>query len=290
MAVRHWFLGGMKPSGHQVAGKKSERGFCRDRLLPYTLGQIKVRGYRLDIGIIYGGVVRNLSVKEVADVLGISARAVLKRLNNDQLRGTRRSNKFGVEEWSVYPNKEIRAALEAAGKIDIFEAEYVTATETESVPVDADETDSDEVSDERSRGWYIEEREKVRIIAEEMVRPLSLRIEQQAVALNEKDRIIEEKDRQLKLLPDFEKQAEKERKAAELKALEAEALKKQIAALEIEKQEADAAKERAAELEKALEQLKAEKAEKEQAVEQKLAAVQQQLEKLQQPWYKKIFG
>lgn len=232
---------------------------------------------------------RNLSVKEVADVLGISARAVLKRLNNDQLRGTRRSNKFGVEEWSVYPNKEIRAALEAAGKIDIFEAEYVAATETESVPVDAYETESDEVTDERGRSWYIEEREKVRIIAEEMVRPLSLRIEQQAIALNEKDRIIEEKDRQLKLLPDFEKQAENERKAAELKALEAEALKKQIAALEIEKQEAEAAKERAAELEKALEQLKAEKEEKEQAVEQKLALVQEQLEKLQQPWYKRMF-
>lgn len=248
-----------------------------------------MRRYRLDIGIIYGDVMRNLSVKEVADVLGISPRAVLKRLNNDQLRGTRRSNKFGVEEWSVYPNKEIRAALESAGKIDILEAEYVAANETESVPVDAYEAD-DEVNDERPAGWYSDEREKVRIIAEELIKPLSLRIEQQAIALNEKDRIIEEKDRQLKLLPDFEKQAENERKAAELKALEAEALKKQIAALELEKQEAEAAKERAVELEKALEQLKAEKEEKEQAVEQKLAAVQQQLEKLQQPWYKKIFG
>lgn len=232
---------------------------------------------------------RNLSVKEVADVLGISTRAVLKRLNNDQLRGTRRSNKFGVEEWSVYPNKEIRAALESAGKIDILEAEYVATNETESVPVDAYEAENDEVQDERPAGWYSEEREKVRVIAEELIKPLSLRIEQQAIALNEKDRIIEEKDRQLKLLPDFEKQAENERKAAELKALEAEALKKQIAALEIEKLEAEAAKERAADLEKALEQLKAEKDEKEQAVEQKLALVQEQLEKLQRPWYKRMF-
>lgn len=248
----------------------------------------KSAGYLPYIDTIYGGDVRNLSVKEVADVLGISTRAVLKRLNNDQLRGTRRSNKFGVEEWSVYPNKEIRAALESAGKIDILEAEYVAATESESVPIDAYEAD-DEVNDERPAGWYSEEREKVRIIAEELIKPLSLRIEQQAIALNEKDRIIEEKDRQLKLLPDFEKQAEKERKAAELKALEAEALKKQIAALEIEKQEAEAAKERAADLEKALEQLKTEKEEKEQAVEQKLALVQEQLEKLQQPWYKRMF-
>src|SRR5271166_1442517 len=63
---------------------------------------------------------KTLSVKQVADVLGVSPRAVLKRLSNGQLKGTRRTNKYGVEEWWVYPNKEIRASLEASGRIDIL--------------------------------------------------------------------------------------------------------------------------------------------------------------------------
>ncbi|HLG37364.1 MAG TPA: hypothetical protein VI338_04460, partial [Nitrososphaera sp.] len=50
----------------------------------------------------------------------------------------------------------------------------------------------------------------------------------------------EDQNRQLRLLPDFQKQAEEERKAAELRALEVEALNKQIAAMEEEKQQLSA--------------------------------------------------
>ena len=46
---------------------------------------------------------------------------------------------------------------------------------------------------------------------------------------------IQQKDSQLRLLPDLQKQAEDERKAAQERAFEIEALKKQIAGLEVEK-------------------------------------------------------
>lgn len=82
---------------------------------------------------------KTLSVKQVADVLGVSSRAILKRLTNGQLKGTRRTNKYGVEEWWIYPNKEITEALRrtgsallsdsAQGHEDDYDNQVLTATQ-----------------------------------------------------------------------------------------------------------------------------------------------------------------
>lgn len=178
---------------------------------------------------------KTLSVKQVADVLGVSPRAVLKRLNNGQLKGTRRTNKYGVEEWWVYPNKEIRGSLEASGRSDLLgndipaDAEIVDAEAESFAPPDDEDIEEPR---EESADWRSAEVARLEIIAEKLMKPLAERIEAQAMALAEKDRIIEEQSRQLKLLPDFQKKAEEERKEAELKSLEVEALNKQIAALQ----------------------------------------------------------
>lgn len=126
--------------------------------------------------------------------------------------------------------------------------------------------------------------------------------------LEEKDQLIgvmrtelADKDRQLKLLPDLEKKAEEERKAAELRALEAAALQKQIEAMQAEKEEALNAQQKVEELERQMEQLRAEEAEKlehlksekeahETAIQKQLAAVTEELEQLRKPWWKKLFG
>lgn len=182
---------------------------------------------------------KTLSVKQVADCLGVSPRAVIKRLNNEQLKGTRRTNKFGVEEWWVYPNKEIRAALESSGKSDILvedgdtDAEVVVEAYAENFSPDQDDRDGDE---EQGASQPVLESLRGSAIAEELWNNIIGRFVGQ---LQERDQLIgemrseiSEKDRQLKLLPDLEKQAEKERKEAELRALESEALKKQIFALQ----------------------------------------------------------
>ena|SRR5579883_2725477 len=234
---------------------------------------------------------KTLSVKQVADVLGVSPRAVLKRLNNQQLKGTRRTNKYGVEEWWVYPNKEIRAAAEATGRADLLgneiptEAEIVDA-ETQSFAPSDDEDIEEPI--EQAPDWRRDEMTRLEIIAEKLMKPLAEKLEAQAMALREKDMIIEDQSRQLKLLPDLEKRAEEERKQSELRALESEALKKQIAALQEQIQQAPAAdvekelqrekEEKESELARLRDELEQERKQKEneiKSLEEKLASVEE---------------
>lgn len=183
---------------------------------------------------------KTLSVKQVAECLGVSPRAVIKRLNNQQLKGTRRPNKFGVEEWWVYPNKEIRSALEAAGKSDILSGEELASDAeivdvfTENFSPDQDESDNDQsdMSNQTTEGM----KGAANGVAEELwnniIGKFLGQLQERDQLIGEMRSEIAEKDRQLKLLPDLEKAAEKERQEAQLRALESEALKKQISALQ----------------------------------------------------------
>jgi uncharacterized coiled-coil protein SlyX len=60
---------------------------------------------------------------------------------------------------------------------------------------------------------------------------------EQAAVLADQEKAIEEQKRQLRLLPDLEKQAEERRKEAETKELEAIALAKQIEAMKVQAEE-----------------------------------------------------
>lgn len=136
--------------------------------------------------------------------------------------------------------------------------------------------------------------------------------------LEEKDQLIgeyraeiAEKDRQLKLLPDLQKQATEEmrqqaeavRKAAELKELEAEALRKQVDAMQIKQTEVELAKQKIAELEKSqaeslrkaeeeIQRLTEEKEAHAKAVQEQLEALSATVQELQKPkpsWFEKWF-
>jgi hypothetical protein len=98
-------------------------------------------------------------------------------------------------------------------------------------------------------------RELTQQFAEQLSREKSI------VAQLQKD--LEDKDRQLKLLPDFEKQAEEQRKATELKELEAVALRKQIEALKESEEAKQAEIAKLAKLEAELPTLAAQKEAKE---------------------------
>lgn len=91
----------------------------------------------------------------------------------------------------------------------------------------------------------------------ELMNPLVKRVEEQAIVLQEQERIIEEQKTKLRLLPDLQSREENERKARELAELELLALKKQIEALQQEKEELGTSAQKAAELEKEIEILKA---------------------------------
>lgn len=216
---------------------------------------------------------RTISVKEAAAALGITPRAVTYRLEKGQLKGTLGKNEFGVPEWRIYPNKEIltginKSSEEAVNSQINFEPDDVIEAES----VESPEAPAGEESEPRFSNEF-------QAIVEECVRPLVDEVKAQALALAEKDRIIEEQNRQLRLLPDLQKRAqeerehaENERKAAELRALEIEALNKQIAAMEEDKRELE------------------EKASQANALVQDIETLKATVEKLQAPWWKKWFS
>ncbi len=218
---------------------------------------------------------RTISVKEAAAALGITPRAVTYRLEKGQLKGTLNKNEFGVPEWRIYPNKEIMAGLNSqpettttTGPIN-FEPEDVVEAESVDAP------DGPEAATQTEPRFATE----FQSLVEQCVRPLVEEVKAQALALAEKERIIEDQKRQLRLLPDFQRQAEQERqhaeeerKAAELRALEIEALNRQIAAMEEQKRELE------------------EKASQASILVSDLEALKTKVQELEKPWWKKWFA
>lgn len=232
---------------------------------------------------------RTVTVKEAADALGLTTRAITSRLAKGDLKGIQKTNAYGVKEWRIYPTKEIASKMKLDQDSDVAENDFPPLEEA----VDA-ETIYEEVQESQHQTWIEEERSRLRLLAEEMMKPLVETIRSQ-------EQQLQEQGRQLKLLPDFQKQAEDERKGAHLKAVEAAALEKQIEALKAEKEESDRAKEQVAALEQSLkeqervknEEIEALKAEKEaqlKAVEEQLSNLSQTVHDLKKPWWQKLFG
>ena len=223
---------------------------------------------------------KTISVKEAAEALGVSPRAVQYKLQSGDLKGTRSKNQYGVAEWRVWPNKEISEALSQKGGKSDGSADAINFAPNESETVEAEEVtfnEGEEVFDEPAN-WRQVEIERLELMAEKLVKPLTERIEAQAVALREQENIIEDQKRQLRLLPDLQKQAQKERelaenerKAAELRALEIEALNRQITAMEEQKRELE------------------EKANQANVLAQDMETLKATVEKLRTPWWKKWF-
>ncbi|MDX2105618.1 MAG: hypothetical protein SFY67_04370 [Candidatus Melainabacteria bacterium] len=171
---------------------------------------------------------RTVTVREVAQALNLTKRAIMYRLESGKLKGIRVKNDFGIEEWRIYPTKEIVEALNRmASKNPTEEPEtYIDHSSIEAQEIGIEEYE--EVA-ESSFSGVRNDRERIRLLAEELVTPLLEKIDSQTRLLIRQE--IEIEDLKIKLLPDLEKKAEEERKAAELKELEIVALQKQIEAL-----------------------------------------------------------
>lgn len=258
---------------------------------------------------------KTISVKDAAAALGITNRAVLYRREKGQLKGQLIKNDHGVPEYRIYPNKEIIEGLRRIGspliasetiqEADIVEAEaqtiFTPGDDIQDMSVESESTD--DAIKGKAGDWIDPTRTAAGGAAEELWSNLINRFLEK---LEEKDQLIGEmrteladKDRQLKLLPDLEKRAEEERKAAELRGLEASALQKQIEAMQAEKEVSLNAQQKVEELEHQIEQLRAGEAEKVEQLKaeneahetaiQKLAAVTEELQQLRKPWWKKFF-
>ena len=186
---------------------------------------------------------RTLTVKEAARALGVSIRTVQHRLNTGELKGKRTPNQYGVNEWRVWPNKEIMEKLSPDQKFE--EMDFSAPVEEfqggdSSAVIDAEAVES---------GQDDFDALSLRTVVRELTQQFAEQLSREKSAVAQLQRDLEDKDRQLKLLPDFEKQAEDRRREAELKELEATALRKQVEALKVQEEAKQAELARLAKLE-----------------------------------------
>lgn len=149
------------------------------------------------------------------------------RLEDGRLKGVRVKNENGQTEWRVYPTKEIIEALNKLAAANPT-TEAVTPEIDDIVDADVELEDYSETSN-NVQEWEERQKAQMKAMAEEFMRPLLERFDAQSRALANKEREIEEL--KIKLLPDLQKRAEEERKAAEAKELEVIALQKQLDAV-----------------------------------------------------------
>ena len=127
------------------------------------------------------------SVKEVADVLGMTPRGVVQRLNRGQLKGTRKVNQFGTAEWQIYGNREILQAVEAKkGNTHSQQSFAPDADDRYEDTVDAENIEVEETFDQKESEWIDIERKRLEVLAETLVKPLTEQLMLQAAALRER--------------------------------------------------------------------------------------------------------
>lgn len=169
---------------------------------------------------------RTLTVKETAKVLGVSVRTIQNRLATNELSGKRITNQYGTSEWRVWPNKEITEKLKdfqldevgTDGPSEEFQGGDSSAVlEAESVEVDSN--------------YFEETQAPITTIIRELSQQFAEQLSKEKQINLQLQYELKEKDVQLKLLPDFQKQAEERRLEAETKELEGIAMTKQIEAM-----------------------------------------------------------
>jgi hypothetical protein len=159
-------------------------------------------------------------------------------------------------------------------------------------------------SEDEVRLWLATERERLKLIVEQVMQPLVEKIATQAQLLAEKDRVIDEQAKQLKLLPDLvERQALEARAQKEAEMSE---LKGKIANLKEQNEQGEIAKVKVVELESTLKELKRIEAESKESAEKQYEDLREererqvkelseemnllscQLEQARRPWWKKF--
>jgi hypothetical protein len=257
-----------------------------------------------------------LNLKQAAAALGMDEKTVQAKLVSGQLKGEKKSE-WLQDKWFVYKrdvddlvaqqkvNKATTGKRPANGK-DTEAAKPSVSFELRPVGKgDPGPASRSRMAREEATVWLGDERDKVKLIVEQVLQPLVDKIAFQARLLAEKDQIIEEQGKQLRLLPDLQKQAAKEQEARDTIV---RLLAERAAMIEQDNRRAELAKQKVGELEGALETLKQAEAENKVTSERQIqqlkndkeiqvASLHQRLDKLvieleaaQRPWWKKWLG
>ena len=230
-----------------------------------------------------------LTVKKAAEKLGLEERIVMERLTKGDLKGEKRSN-WLRDEWFV-SNGAVLKELAKKKESGPGEPNPNTKLAERPVEVEAEAMPDDHCDDD---DWLKNERSRLEQIVEHVMRPLVERVAAQAEALAEKDRIIQEQDIKLRLLPDLEKKAREHDELVTKKTVEISELRQQLSDLINLKEQLDEVEKSKLELEgfmnQEVDRLKREKELNEEAARSQMDALAKELEELRKPWWKKWFA
>lgn len=163
---------------------------------------------------------KTISINEAAEALGVTPGTIQLKLQRGDLKGTRSKNHLGVTEWRVFLSQKHSSNIPGSELISFSPKDIIE-------PSDFDGPDREE----EMRAWRQAEMERLDLIAQTLLKPLTDKIEAQAIALREQSLIIEEQSQKLRLLPDLEKRAREESEAAKMERECVEVLQSEIATL-----------------------------------------------------------
>lgn len=224
---------------------------------------------------------KTISIQEAAEALGVTAGTIQLRLQRGELKGMRSKTAAGSSEWRVFLSQRSADYAFALQNHSIsFSDKDIIDPDDTSYLASPDETIAWRTDD--SGAWRVEEIQRMEMLAETLLKPLTDRIEAQAVALREQATIIEEQGLQLRLIEDLE---------SKINMRSAEAAEHQKAA-ETERQISECYKQENAELKHQVMSL----TDSRNAKLDKIANMELELERLRQackeaqlPWWKKLF-
>jgi chromosome segregation ATPase len=231
---------------------------------------------------------RELSLKE-----GLAEESIRRHLETGNIKGEKRNNWFR-DEWFIATDevdrvrlnpefkttrqrlREERAAKRSAAKVDpTLSNSTLSSLLGPDVKADAGAAPS----------WQNDYRQRVKIIAEELVRPLLERLEAQAVLLEQKERLLAEQGAYLRRLPDFKKQAESQRMLLEEKDQAVDALKQRLQTAEEREHQSEV---QLNEVEQELAIVRSQKEEEVALLLSKLEESQAEVNRLKTPIWKKV--
>jgi hypothetical protein len=239
-----------------------------------------------------------VSLKDFAAKEGLVEENIRKYLEDGKIKGEKKAGWFR-DEWYISPEEleqlklnpefksQRRKAREERKVQRITKNKFdpaATSTALASL-LTPDSKDGEEGSAAKS-AWINDYRRTVKTIAEEFLRPLLERLELQSILLEEKDRLIQEQAAQLRLLPDFKKQAEADRIVAEEKEKKARELQDKLDESERKTREAEV---QLTESEQELATLRSQKETELNELRAELGELHMELTKLRNPWWKKMF-
>jgi len=197
---------------------------------------------------------------EAVEATGLSDKTLRRYVKRRELKARRlgKASNAPVQVWITPQHHKLGEQTPEIADVDIADDDSELVDDFFGV---AEETPVDTVAGTAPLGDSGSVQELVQVMTRQFVEKL----DEEKRLIFQLQRELDDKDRQLRLLPDLQKQTEEVRKTAELKELEVEALKKQIEAMEAETKSA-------VELEK------------------ELATLKHQVEELRRPWWKWWLG